>query len=145
MNTPTWARRIKRVVRGSYYALINDFAGSKFHQRMMVSAVARFIKKELHSLSSESGSMVFDKKQHVQEFSWDRLWGHLKQKLPLLTECFKKFVRDMETCKPLVCLIISMLLKQRNKRMCLLQCVFSLILYGNGAAKQVSLQVHAIL
>ena len=38
---------------------------------------------------------------------------------------------------PIICLIISMILKRRNKKMSLVQRVMSLYFYGNGVNKQV--------
>ena len=39
--------------------------------------------------------------------------------------------------KPLQCMIASQLLKTRHPHMCLVQGVVSVMMYGNGVAKQV--------
>lgn len=71
------------------------------------------------------------------------LWDELPKEVPILF-FLKKMVRNADSSKPMVCLIISMLLKDQNKEMCLLQNVVSALLYGNGCAKQVSLLLEIL-
>ena len=134
------SRSVKRLARGSYHIVMKDFATSVLHQKIMASELARSAKKQMKSLSGKNeSSMVFGKKEFMTDFTWNMLWDELAKEGPILMFFLKKMARNADSSKPMVCLIISMLLKAQNKEMCLLQNVISTLLYGNGCAKQVSL------
>lgn len=139
LASPLRSRSVKRLARGSYRIVMREFASSVLHQRIMASELARSAKKQMRSLSGKKSSMVFGKKEYMTDFTWNMLWDELAADVPILMFFLKKLVRDADSRKPVVCLIISMLLKDHNKAMCLLQNVVSALLYGNGCAKQVSL------
>ena len=103
----------------------------------MAGVLSQAVKRQIRTLSRDQSAFVFGKKEHVKEFTWDELWDMLSRKLLLLAFFLKKLVKDVDSSKPVICLIISMLLKKQNRKMCLLQNVISVLLYGNGSAKQV--------
>lgn len=145
LASPLRSRSVKRLARGSYRIVMKDFAMSVLHQRIMASELARSAKKQMKSLSGKKeSSMVFGKKEFMTDFTWNMLWDELAKEVPILMFFLKKMVKNADSRKPMVCLIISMLLKDQNKEMCLLQNVISALLYGNGCAKQVSLLLEIL-
>ena len=56
-------------------------------------------------------------------------------KLPTLVKLFKRFFPHCS--HKVLCFIISQLVKQQSPQMALAQRVISVLMYGNGASKQV--------
>lgn len=137
LKSPTTAHSVKQIVRGSYHKVMSGFATSAFHQRLLAGALSRTVKRQIRDLFRDQSALVFGQKEHVKEFTWNELWDELSRKVPLLVFFLKKLVKDVDPSKPVICLIISMLLTKQNRKMCLLQNVISVVLYGNGSAKQV--------
>ena len=76
----------------------------------MAGALSQAVKRQIRNLSRDQSAFVFGKKEHVKEFTWDELWDMLSRKLLLLAFFLKKLVKDVDSSKPVICLIISMLL-----------------------------------
>ena len=117
--------------------MMSDFASSVHHQKIMAGELARSAKMQIRKLSGKKTSMVFGKKEHLAEFLCDLLWDELLKEVPILVFCLK-LMRNVEAGKPMICLIISMILKNHNNAMCLLQNIVSALLYGNSCSTQVS-------
>ena len=72
----------------------------------------------------------------LKHFDWERVRMELK-KLPILLTLLKQIVPWPAEQKPLLCLVVSQLLKSRHQRLGLVQRAVSIMLYGNSSSKQV--------
>ena len=142
LRSPLKKHSVKRLVRGSYRKVMSEFASSVHHQKIMAGELARSAKRQIRQLSGKKASMVFGRKEDLAEFTWDLLWDELVKEVPVLIFFLKKLTRDVETSKPMICLIISMILKNHNNAMCLLQNIVSALLYGNSCSTQVSVCIY---
>lgn len=86
----------------------------------------------------DHNSILRDDIEGVKHFSWETIWLELERHVPTLLALIKKLLSRPN--KPLTCFIISQILKQRLPCMGLVQRAISVLLYGNGASKQVLLQ-----
>ena len=67
----------------------------------------------------------------------DTVWLELQKNVPTLMSLLINLVRRPAESKPLLCLLASQIVKARHQRMGLVQRAVSVMLYGNGTAKQV--------
>ena len=103
-----------------------------------MKSVCGKVRKELqHLCSSSVNSMLTSEEKYISEFNWDVIWSEFSNHLPTLKSIFVAIINNSPTSKPIICLIISMILKRHNKKMSLVQRVMSLYFYGNGVNKQV--------
>ena len=72
------------------------------------------------------------------QFHWEAIRLELMQKMPTLMKLLLAVVGKACTKSPLLCLLASMMLKSRHQHMGLVQRAVSVMLYGNGTAKQVN-------
>ena len=77
----------------------------------------------------------------VKCFSWETVKLELFKKVPTLMSLLLQIVNKSTERIPLLCLVASQLLKCRHQRLCLVQRAVSVMLYGNGSAKQVRIRV----
>ncbi len=78
-----------------------------------------------------------DTVEAVKDFHWETVMFEFEKKLPTLVNLLKGILPRPAQQRPLLGLLISQLLKPRHQRMGLVQRAISLMLYGNGAGKQV--------
>ncbi len=97
------------------------------------------IKKEMKAISSDAhDSILRDTIEAVKHFSWQTVWLELTQKIPTLMSLLSHLIPKPDEHKPLLCFLASQILKSRHQRMGLVQRAVSIMMYGNGTAKQVS-------
>ena len=93
-------------------------------------------------MSSEShDSILRDSVEVVEHFHW-RL--ELLQQTPILMSLLTQLLGRAPEHSPLLCLLTSIILKSRHRHMGLVQRAISVMLYGNGTAKQVHIKVPYI-
>jgi L1 cell adhesion molecule like protein len=101
----------------------------------LIQEMACQIKKEMKHVCSEShDSILRDSVDGVKQFSWETVWVELQRNIPTLITLLEELVSND---RPLLCLIVSMLLKKRYPKMGLVQRAISILLYGNGTNAQV--------
>lgn len=101
----------------------------------MISHLSKLINSELKTLASlDHNSILRDSFEAVRCFSWETVWMEFEQATPTLLLLFKSLLPPK---KPLVCLLLSMIVKQKSPSLCLVQRAISIMLYGNAAHKQV--------
>ena len=88
--------------------------------------------------SQQHNSLLRDTNEAVRQFSWETVWLEMMRDVPTLTKFFMKLIPKIG--KPLLCFLISVILKQRSPKLCLVQRAISVLLYGNGASKQVCIE-----
>ena len=117
--------------------MMKDFAASSAHQTLMIRAVVKIVKAEIKSVSGRT-SPFRRSGTDLESSSWDSFVVTLKHHLPVLVyllECLMK--KKRETNDHVLALIASMLLKNHNDHLCLLQSVISVLFYAKGCQKQV--------
>lgn len=117
---------------------------SRTSQQVVVQ-MGRKIRNEMEEICSRGhDSILRDSNEAVKRFSWETVWLELLNKMPTLMNLLGCLISDPKESKPLLCLIVSMLLKKRLRNMCLVQRALSVLLYGNGISKQVSYSLLCI-
>lgn len=112
-------------------ALVRSQPGSK----SAVKSIAGVIKEEMQHLCSTShNSLLRDNIEAVKCFSWETVWLELER-----IHLFRLLLKRPDEHKPLICFLASAILKERSPRVCLVQRVISVLLYGNGTNKEVKL------
>ena len=104
----------------------------------MILELSRKIKAEMKDLASnKQDSVLRDTCEALKHFHWDTVTMEFEQKIPLLVTLLKEILPHPSQQKPLLCMIISQLVKSRHQRLCLVQRAVSVMLYGHGCNKQV--------
>ena len=133
--TPNRVMAVKRIARRSYTSFSQTIV--KLHSVRIVKSLGDIIKREFKNICSDQcESMLKGESESIKSFSWEKLWSELQQSMPTLVSLLTTITSS--NCQPLVCTIISMLLKNKHQRMGYLQKVISAFLYANGAHKQVT-------
>ena len=118
--------------------MASAIAGSPRISKSIISEVSMKIKSEMKDISSKRhDSILRDTIEAVKRFHWDTIWLELQQKMPTLMSLLSQLVRHPVKQKPLLCLLASQLLKGRHQHMGLVQRAVSVMMYGQGTAKQV--------
>ncbi len=133
--TPVRKRGIKRLARRSYRGLSSTVLGSSEITKSVVAQLCRKITAEMKQLSSDEYNSVL--RDNMEAFNWETVMFEFEKKLPTLVNLLNGIIPRPAQQRPLLGLLISQLLKSRHQRMGLVQRAISLMLYGNGAGKQV--------
>lgn len=135
MNTPVRRHTLKQVYRREYKSAINSLQKNIPSEELVVTP-AKKIMDEIQSLCHyESNSILRDSDNVLRNFSWETMWHELALKVPTLLNLYKRLFRG--GTKALICFAISLVIKYRSPRMCLVQIVISNLMYGHGTGKQV--------
>ena len=79
--------------------------------------------------------MMRDSNEAVKQFRWETIFLEFKAKLPTLVALVKFILPHVS--KTLLCFVIGVIIKSRSPHMALVQRAVSVMLYANGANKQV--------
>ena len=102
----------------------------------MLKALTSKIKKEIKKVCKlDHNCILRDGIEGVKQFSWETVWLELQRNVPTLCSLLAKLL--YQPSKPLICFIISQIIKQHLPCMALVQREISILLYGNGTSKQV--------
>ena len=138
--TPSRKKTIKRITRKTYYSMASTIVNSPTMSKSVITQVATKMKSEMKTVSGDAhDSILRDSVEGVKRFSWDTVWLELSQNIPTLMSLLSQLIPRASQKKPLLCFLASQLLKSRHQRLCLVQRAVSVMLYGNGAAKQVKM------
>ena len=108
--------------------------------------VGRVVRKEIKFLCSDTHNSI-QREQSKASIGFlagiPTVWCELQSKAPLLLlilqNCFSKSKATSDGMKAIFCMFISMLLKTRNSKMCMVQAMITLVLYAGHTEKQVSI------
>ena len=129
---------IKRGARKNFQSMAAGVLASVDMGTPFVSKISSNIIAEMKAISSiNHNSFLRNSVAPVKEFEWEAVYDELYQNMPTLMLILSKVIPNSEGRKPLQCMIVSQLLKTRHPHMCLVQRVVSVMMYGNGVAKQV--------
>lgn len=138
IKTPSRKKVIKAVTRKSFHASASTMVQSPRFLQSIIVKIALRIKEEMKKLSSKShDSVLRDSIEGVRCFHWETVRLELVQNVPTLTALLSLLVGKSTQRSPLLCMLASMILKSRHQHMGLVQRAVSVMLYGNGTAKQV--------
>jgi len=140
--TPTWREPAKRLARESYpsftTSVITNFTDDT------LNAVARKVQDEIKHISSEKANTILksnkENKGQKLNFSWNTVHCDLQKHMPVTVDLLNRIIPKTSQFKPLVCVITAMILKAHNHKLCLIQKVLSIFLYGNGVHKQICIK-----
>ena len=108
-------------------------------------AFADSVKEEIRVICSDKTNLKL-KSNDVTDFSWDSIWSEFLTMMPHLAIFLKDILPDSSNDnRRVICLIISMMLKFQYSKMCLVQKVISVYLFGNSVHKKVRLLILNVL
>ena len=138
IRTPLRKQTVKSLARRSYTKAASSTVKSNIMLGKVLSEITIKIKGEMRQLSSdENDSILRDNVEAVKRFNWDIVLLEFQKKVPTLMRFLQLLIPQPSDRKPLLCFIASQILKARHQRLCLVQRAVSVMLYGNGASKQV--------
>ena len=114
-------------------------------QYMLTSDKKTLSENSLGDESTQQQDRSIDPAKHHWNDQWDKVARELMRGLPTLMELLKQLVKKPAKKAPLIIILASQLLKSCHQHMGLVQRAVSIMLYGNGAAKQVSIMYIAII
>jgi len=76
---------------------------------------------------------------NVTEFTWDTAWSEVQKRMSRLVSFLQEIIPEAfdGSHKSIISMIISIILKYRNPKMCLIQKIMSAFLFGNFVHKKV--------
>ena len=111
--------------------------------KSIMSKIAIKIRQEIKQVSSEThDSILRDSVEAVKHFHWETVRLEMVQQTPTLMSLLSQLIGRASEHAPLLCLLASMILS-RQRHMGLVQRAISVMLYGNGTAKQVVKNKHS--
>ena len=138
LHSPWGRRNVKRIVRRSYSALSSSITTSLRTSDKIAFQVASVIRREIKGIcSTQHESILRIKDEDIKQLNFQDVWTEFCQKMPTLMMILASISPTRRRNIPLLCLIGRMILKQRFGKMSFLQRAVSILLYGNGASKQV--------
>ena len=143
-------KKLGRVVgRGNRASIANTVLADPTLRFAVLAKVVWLIRKEMKTLCSlKIVSAYRDTSFHsLLSFSWDRLVADLALHAPILHTIVSGCVPqrgDDSRCNAVIGMVVTVLLKSRNRSMCAVQTVFSLILNEGHTNKQVITGTHII-
>jgi len=109
----------------------------------MLSGLGRKIRAERRKLCSlDNNSVLRNTSEAVKHFSWETILEELQNNMPTLVKFLKRVFPQCTS--PILCMVVSQLLKFESPKMALVQRAISVLMYGNGASKQVSISLSFI-
>ena len=132
--TPRRVPAVKRIARRNYVSFSNTVV--KLHSQTIIRSLSSIIRKEFKNICSDQHSSVLrGDPESIKTFSWLKIWNEIKEHVPTLVSLLTAITPA--NSQPLVCIVVSMLLKRRHQRMGFLPKVISALFYANGVPKQV--------
>lgn len=148
LKTPKRSAMVKKCVRQSYPAMMKSLLSSKETFEALLSKIEKLIAFELRGMSKlRQASNVMHGKESLLSFSWETIWTELSKCCPILMRLISVLLlasSGKEACnKPVTCFIASIVMKKRYHQLSLVQRAISLLLYGHGSSKQVTIMLSS--
>jgi len=107
------------------------------------NAFGNIINEEIKTICSESVKSKLQS-DDVTTFLWDTIWSEVHRYMPRLVSFLQDLIPKAhdDSDKRVISMIISIILKYRNPKMCLAQKVMSIFLFGNSVHKKVIFLGH---
>ena len=137
IRTPSRKKVIRTLTRKSFHASASAMLESPRVLRSITAKLVLKIREEMKHLSStDQDSVLRDFTEAVKCFHWETVRLELVRSVPTLMTILSQLVGPSTKHYPLLCLLASMILKSRHQHLGLVQRAVSVMLYGNGTAKQ---------
>ena len=137
------AKKIAKILsRGKKTSILKQLLNKVEMQQYAAKVMGKLIQLELKSLCSDKNVSVFRvrSKKDIMDFQWESLWQELCERAPLLLTLLQHAYPSKRLLpKPVLCMLISILFKHRNHKMCRVQAIISIVLRAGHAGKQVCL------
>ena len=106
----------------------------------IVKLLCKSITRECKLLSSQKSSLKYVSAKAVKTFKWKAMENEMKAVAPTLLAILRSAIikRSSPPDMRKVCMAAALLLKARNKNMCLVQSFVSVLLYAGHCSKLVS-------
>lgn len=139
VTTPSRKAAVKQYARRCYHAVAATTVKSAATSNIVMREVARSIKKEMKEIASmDNDSILRDTVEAVKRFSWETIYSELQKNVPTLMHLLQSLVKNPADKKPFLASLACQLLKDSHPQLGLLQRAVSVLLYANGAGKNVS-------
>lgn len=133
-------RVAKSLVRGNRCTVLKRLLSSIAMQKVATTQISKLIAKEIQKMCSDTLSSIL--REHSETalrfFSWETIILEIEKHAPLLFTILKGCLSTTPKPMPILCVIVSILLKCRNPKLCMVQSMISIILFAGHASKQVS-------
>ena len=144
LNTPVRRRTVKQVVYQRYRSVASTLIKNNAALESMLMGLGRKIRAERRKLCSlDHNSVLRNTSEAVKHFSWEVVLEELQSNMPTLVKFLKRVFPQCSSS--ILCMVVSQLLKFVSPKMALVQRAISVLLYGNGASKQVSINLSFIV
>lgn len=138
--TPHRRKSVRQLARRTYKSVASTMVTSSHLCKPLVLELSRKCKAEMKELASDKhDSILRDTREAVRHFSWETVMREYERKIPTLVSFLKEILPKPEHQRSLLCLLLSVLVKSRHQRLCLVQRAISVMLYGHGSSKQVKI------
>ena len=142
--------KLGRAIAGGH---IQTIAKAVIHHSELCEAVFELffgqIEAECTKLCRKTSPSLFRKltARELMEFEWERMIAELEERAPLFIRIYSSIVsindhRNQKKSRanhyPALCMATAVLLKERNREMCGVQSVLSLLLFSSHAEKKVA-------
>ena len=139
MDTPIRKRTVKQVAYRRYKSIPSTLIKNNAALESMLMSLGKKIRAERRQLCSlDHNSVLRNSSEAVKDFSWEVVLLELQNNVPTLVKFLKRVFPQCSS--PVLCMVVSQLLKFVSPKMALVQRAISVLLYGNGASKQVSIK-----
>jgi len=140
LNTPVRRRTVKQVVYRRYKSIPSTLIKNNAALESMLMSLGRKIRAEQRNLCSlDHNSVLRNASDAVKNFRWEVVLEELQNHMPTLMKFLKHVFPLCST--PILCVVVSQLLKFVSPKMALVQRAISVLLYGNGVSKQISIRI----
>ena len=126
---------LKQVYRREFSSAIHSLQKNVPSEEMIQTPVKIMMKEIQELCCMETKSVLRDTDDGLRKFSWEAVWQEMALKASTVLHFYRQLFRGAS--KPLICFAISMIIKWRSPKMCLIQRVISTLLYGNSVNKKV--------
>jgi len=126
--TPTQREPAKRLARESYPSFTTSVV-TNFTDNTL-KAVARKVQDEIRHISYEKANTILkpnkENKSHDLNNSRNTVYSDLQKHMPVTVNLLTRIIPKTSHVKPLVFVIVTLILKTHNHKLCLIQKVLSI-------------------
>lgn len=133
----------KAVARGSRKSVAMECIKDPTTRTFILKRIGVLLRNELKTMCSEARCSILQSQlpHSLEVFTWAKLFVELAESAPILLMLLQECVRTKRrrvNSNAVVGMCMSILLKHKFSRMCLVQKIVSLILYAGHSEKQVN-------
>jgi len=142
--TPSRKKLGKALARKSKKAMVAECIRNNAIRKYVIISMSRILKSEIHALCSNKANSVLRTQSAavLSQFTWDVVIREMQTYAPVLLSLMYACTETKTSRynrEATIGICVSVLLKYRFNKMCLVQKLIALILYAGHSAKSVSL------